>query len=340
MASNEYAKIVSDRNTHLDTLRGMACVLLTFYHVVGLDPASGLRLPLDSHYRALNDILAYIRMPLFTILSGVVYAMRPVSVGAGRDFAQGKLKRLLIPFIFVSLIFAVAQKLAPETNSDLTWTQIPLVLIWPYAHMWFIAGLLLVFALVSALDYWHALDKPLHMFALFALACVLFKWRHGAVGVFSWNRALYLLPFFVAGIMSKRFGWKWGLSCALLATLSPGWELTLGVGFGVALLVLMPAISLLGRLGIYSYSIYLFHVFGTASSRIIWETIGISDVPFLLLSGTLAGVIVPIAIHLTLERVPYVSRAFLGVRHKATAVEVAPTLGLPKPIGIIQPRVE
>ena len=78
MASNNNAKLVSDRNTNLDTLRGLACVLLTFYHVVGLDPASGLRLPLDSHYRAFNDMLAYIRMPLFTILSGVVYAMRPV----------------------------------------------------------------------------------------------------------------------------------------------------------------------------------------------------------------------------------------------------------------------
>ena len=124
-------------------------------------------------------------MPLFTFLSGIVYALRPVSRGAGKHFAESKLKRLFVPFIFVSLTYAVAQKLAPGTNSNLAWAQIPLVVIWPYAHLWFIAGLLLVFALVGALDHFRALDKPLHMFVLFAAACVLFKWRYGSAGVLS-----------------------------------------------------------------------------------------------------------------------------------------------------------
>ena len=330
MGLYDNAKIISDRDKNLDTLRGIACVLLVFYHVVGLDPASGLRLSWDSRFHAFNEQLAYVRMPLFTFLSGIVYALRPISRGAGRDFAEGKLKRLFVPFIFVSLIFAVAQKLAPETNSDLTWTQIPLVLIWPYAHLWFIAGLLFVFALVGALDYFRALDKPMHMFVLFAVACILFEWRYGSAGVLGWNRALYLLPFFVSGVATKRFGWQWGLLFALAAMLLPGWELSLGVGFGVMLLVLVPAIPLMGRLGAYSYTIYLFHVFGTASSRITWGRLGVVDVPFLLLFGTLAGLLVPIAIHIAFERVPYVSRALLGVRPKVTQID--PTIGSPEPI--------
>ena len=317
MGLYDNAKIISDRDKNLDTLRGIACVLLVFYHVVGIDAASGLRLPWDSGYHAFNEQLAYVRMPLFTFLSGIVYALRPVSRGAGKHFAERKLKRLFVPFIFVSLTYAVAQKLAPGTNSNLAWAQIPLVLIWPYAHLWFIAGLLLVFALVGALDHFRALDKPLHMFVLFAAACVLFKWRYGSAGVLSWNRALYLLPFFVAGVATKRFGWQWGLLYALAAMLLPGWELSLGVGFGVMLLVLVPAIPLMGRVGDYSYSIYLFHVFGTASSRIGWEKLRVFDVLFLLLCGTLAGLLIPIAIQIALERVPYVSRAFLGIRPKA-----------------------
>ena len=329
MASNNNAKTVSDRDKSLDTLRGIACVLLVFYHVVGLDPASGLRLPWDSRYHAFNEQLAYVRMPLFTFLSGIVYALRPVSRGAGKQFTGGKLKRLFVPFIFVSLIYAIGQKLVPGTNSDLTWAQIPLVLIWPYAHLWFLAGLLLVFALVGALDYFRALDRPLHMFVLFGVACVLFEWRYGSAGVLGWNRALYLLPFFVAGVATKRFGWQWGLLYAFAAMLLPGWELSLGVGFGVMLLVLVPAIPLMSRLGVYSYSIYLFHVFGTASSRIAWERLGVFDIPFLLLSGMLAGLLVPIAIHITFERLPYVSRVLLGVRPKAAQAVPAP--GSPEP---------
>ena len=330
MGLYDNAKIASDQDKNLDTLRGIACVLLVFYHVVGLDPASGLRLPWDSHYHAFNEQLAYIRMPLFTFLSGIVYALRPVSRGAERHFAVGKLKRLFVPFIFVSLIFAIGQKLVPGTNSNLTWAQIPLVLIWPYAHLWFIAGLLLVFALVGALDYFRALNKPLNMFVLFAVACVSFEWRFGSAGVLGWNRALYLLPFFLAGVATKRFGWQWGLLYALAAMLMPGWELSLGVGFGVMLLVLVPAIPLVGRLGVYSYSIYLFHVFGTTSSRIAWERLGVIDVPFLLLFGTLAGLFIPIAIHIALERVPYASRALLGVRAKASPA--VPAIGSSEPV--------
>ena len=186
-----------------------------------------------------------------------------------------------------------------------------------------------MFALVGALDYFRALDRPLHMFVLFGVACVLFEWRYGSAGVLGWNRALYLLPFFVAGVATKRFGWQWGLLYAFAAMLLPGWELSLGVGFGVMLLVLVPGIPLMSRLGVYSYSIYLFHVFGTASSRIAWERLGVFDIPFLLLFGMLAGLLVPIAIHITFERVPYVSRVLLGVRPKAA--QAVPATGSPEP---------
>jgi len=56
-------------NLRLETLRGLACILLVLYHVVGSDPAQGLMLA-DGWLRWLNDGLAYLRMPLFTFLSG------------------------------------------------------------------------------------------------------------------------------------------------------------------------------------------------------------------------------------------------------------------------------
>src|SRR6478609_4484880 len=143
------------RDKSLDTVRGIACVLLVLYHVVGGNSESGLRLGPDSEYQEVNQALAFVRMPLFTFLSGVVYALRPVAPGVGRHFAAGKLKRLLLPFICVSVLFAILQKLTPGTNAKLDWAEIPLVVIWPYAHLWFIAALLLVFAVVGTLDYYQ-----------------------------------------------------------------------------------------------------------------------------------------------------------------------------------------
>jgi fucose 4-O-acetylase-like acetyltransferase len=315
-----------NRDKNIDTARGIACILLVLYHVVGGNAESGLRLEPGSAWRAVNEALGFVRMPLFTFLSGVVYALRPVAPGGGARFTSGKLKRLLLPFIFVSLLFAVVQKLTPGANSQLAWAEIPFVLVWPYGHMWFIAALMLVFAVVGALDYWGALDRPLPVLALFVAACVLFELRHGAAGVLAWNRAFYLLPFFTAGVMLKRFGWRWALLCVLLALVALRWPIAIGVAFGVTLLAATPTVPLLAWIGGYSYSIYLFHVFGSAASRIALERIGVTSLPLLVVSGTLAGLVVPILLHLALERVPFVSRALLGVRHARRPGEPEPAV--------------
>ena len=64
---------------HLDTIRGLACLLLVTYHVVGPDRFTGMRVADGSFYRTvLADGPLLVRMPLFTFLSGFVYAYRPV----------------------------------------------------------------------------------------------------------------------------------------------------------------------------------------------------------------------------------------------------------------------
>ena len=76
------------RNTEVDTLRGLACILLVAYHVIGATPESGLKLH-EGMLRDVNALLAYIRMPLFTFLSGLVYAWRPYTAD-WKQFIGGK----------------------------------------------------------------------------------------------------------------------------------------------------------------------------------------------------------------------------------------------------------
>lgn len=102
-------------NLPIETLRGLACLLLVLYHVIGADASLGLRVE-DGPVRWLNDGLAYLRMPLFTFLSGLVYGLRPFA-GNSRAFLVGKVRRLLIPMLFVGTLFAVLQALIPGTNS-------------------------------------------------------------------------------------------------------------------------------------------------------------------------------------------------------------------------------
>lgn len=289
-------------------------MLLVFYHAVGIDSGSGLRLPPDSGYLIFNENLAYVRMPLFTFLSGVVYALWPASLPALPQFAQAKVKRLLLPFVTITFLFTAVRKIVPGTNVSIDWVDIPLALIWPYSHLWFILALVWVFAIIAILDALKVLERPLNCLILFMVGALLSGLHYGPVGALAWNRALYLMPFFVAGLMFTRFGVKWALVCAPLALLSLNWPIAVGVMFSTVLLSWIPPVPILARIGLFSYSIYLLHVFGTASTRMLLKEAGVEAVPVLLVVITAAGIVLPIGAHLALVRIPFAGRALLGVR--------------------------
>ncbi|WP_157822193.1 acyltransferase family protein [Shewanella sp. Actino-trap-3] len=61
----------------IDTLRGIACILLVSYHVIGSTPMQGMKIS-TGLLREINDLFVYIRMPLFAFISGVLYGFRPI----------------------------------------------------------------------------------------------------------------------------------------------------------------------------------------------------------------------------------------------------------------------
>ena len=83
----------------VETLRGLACVLLVAFHVIGSHASSGLHVGEDSIYRQFANLFMHLRMPLFTFLSGFVYAYRPVTQAQTGAFAEKKLIRLLLPLL-------------------------------------------------------------------------------------------------------------------------------------------------------------------------------------------------------------------------------------------------
>ncbi len=145
---------VSDgsRDPRIDTVRGIACLLLVAYHVVGSDNQSGMRVIDDSGFRRFSDALAYVRMPLFAVLAGVIYATKPVSSGSYRRFLKSKALRLLVPLIFVGLPFAVLQRIIPGANSYIELNSVPAILIFPYAHFWFLQALFVVFLVITSAE--------------------------------------------------------------------------------------------------------------------------------------------------------------------------------------------
>lgn len=74
------------KNPHIETLRGIAIFLVVAGHVIGSTPIGGMKIDFPSIWRFLYLWIDYLQMPLFTIIAGWVYALRPVE----RSFQIGR----------------------------------------------------------------------------------------------------------------------------------------------------------------------------------------------------------------------------------------------------------
>lgn len=307
------------RNLEIDTLRGFACVLLVSFHVVGVNADMGLHLPPEHWLQQLNGVLAYLRMPLFSFLSGYVYAFRPYrpehSLASG--FIQGKMRRLLLPMLTVGTLFALMQNATPGANGNVTnWWLLHIV---PVAHFWFLEALFIIFCVVMALEHGRLLLSPQRFAGVWALSVLAYSfWQSTAY--FAVSGAVYLMPYFLAGVACQRFELRsvparWlaaavlGLAgvwlTALPQPLGQGISLPgLLVGLSAAFLLLRsgwrwPALAYVGS---FSFAIYLMHVFFTAGSRMAFTRLGVVDVLVLFGLGTLLGIAGPMLAALVIRR--------------------------------------
>ncbi len=315
-------------NLPIETLRGLACLLLVLYHVIGADASLGLRVE-DGPVRWLNDGLAYLRMPLFTFLSGLVYGLRPFA-GNSRAFLVGKVRRLLIPMLFVGTLFAVLQALIPGTNSAVgPWY---LLHIRPVAHFWFLESLFWVFLVIWLLERWNLIREVKGYLLALTLACALYLTVRGwfMLGI---EGAIYLMPYFLFGLAFSRFplkpyltsAWvRWGLlMLAAVAVISMGMPVSnpdrrtvamLAVGMSLCMLSLslvrvVPGLAAIGR---HSYAIYLFHVFFTAAVRIALNLVHIKLLPIDILLGLAIGLAGPIVLDRIASRFKWPALLLLG----------------------------
>lgn len=308
---------MKDRNLHVDTLRGLACLLLVSFHVVGYTPQIGLQVT-SGLYRDLNDFLSYLRMPLFTFLSGLVYAYRPF-FGDAPGFIKGKARRLLLPMLVVGTLFALVQLATPGTNGGVdNWY---LLHILPVGHFWFLQAIFIIFMLMIPLELLGAFRSPTRFFWVLLGASLVFV-SGLRISYFSISGAIYLFPFFLLGMGCYRFGWirDLKLSYGLLALALAGLGLFLSVQGVVhgdthsALGLVLGALGCIGLLslrlesrwlahiGVYSYAIYLYHVFFTAGTRITLSGTGVTDIHTHFALGMLAGILGPILVDQALSK--------------------------------------
>jgi fucose 4-O-acetylase-like acetyltransferase len=318
------------RNIRIDSLRGLACLLLVLYHVVGSKSTSGLQLDRSHGLVLFNEVLSYLRMPLFSVLSGYVYARRPFRQDAGA-FVAGKARRLLIPMLVVGTLFALLQASVPGSNYQVTdWRMLHVV---PVAHYWFLESLFVIFMAILALEHINALSTTPRFVAVMVVAAGMFASEPFPV-YFGLAGAAYLFPFVLFGLWCGRFAstakddtrlhLQLGLTVVLIAilysvmvnqALPDNHSLTaLAMGFGGCLILLRSGIESkwLASVGRHSFAIFLFHTIASAASRILLTKAGLASLYVMVPAGMLAGIALPVLAALWLKNVPVWTQWVLG----------------------------
>jgi glucan biosynthesis protein C len=325
----------TDKNTAIETLRGIAIILMVSGHVIGAKSTDGLKVSDDSAWRFFYYAFEYIRMPLFTVMSGYIYAYKPVYKFTSKGkFLLGKVNRLFIPLIVVSTLFYLIQHYTPGANYKNSLSDIRFIYFYPYAHFWFLQGMLIVFLIIVILEGLNLLRSfkyAMICLVISALIFILFPYKFNN---FSVNKVPFLLTFFMLGLILKRFYdlvfSDWLIKVALAVFVGTfcyqlylfNSDDNIRLNNLLAFCVGTTACILLIRLGWkndkfiwlggFSYGIYLFHILGSVASRVITVKLHIHNTTIQILAGVTIGVLFPVILQLVLGRVKILAVLLFG----------------------------
>lgn len=160
-------------------------------------------------------------MPLFMMLSGACFSLTIHKVAGLKAFVGNKARRLLLPFLFTTLLLSVPLKYMSgyysESANVLEDIVLGQFLLMGNSHLWFVASLFWIFLIYYGLHRKHVTDKR---WFLPVLACV------SVVFTYFVNRGIEFLGLFAAfkHLVYFAFGFKhlrkfdatmWGASLVL-----------------------------------------------------------------------------------------------------------------------------
>lgn len=326
----------------IEALRGAVIILVVVGHVIGSASDGGMKVGDDSFLRYLYfTFIDPIQMPLFTVIAGWVYSLRPLLFEKINEFILKKVLRILVPMLVVGICYFLVQYFTPGTNNKGNLLDIWKLLIFPYTLYWYLYSLFLVFVIIAFIDSFNKMNTFNNWLIIFSISVFILLLRDLVIpyeqpNYFSYKGALYLLPCFILGLGLNRF--KAFFQNKLFAYFIPlilvlciciqqlSWfkviAYTVHKDTVVGLLIGLTGTMMLLRFqlktnwliwfGGFAYSIYLFHAFGTAGGRIILKRFDIHSSVFIFTGSLAAGVLLPIAAEKILERFKITKILFLG----------------------------
>lgn len=297
-----------ERNVLVDRLKGYACFLVLFGHVIMGIRLAGIDIP--KIFWGMEKFIWSFHVALFLFLSGVVYKVTGEWKGKNTKwrFVLHKLYNLGIPYIAFSVVYVLINSLVGEANTGFEVSDILNIWKTPVAQYWFLYALFFLFCIWTAfsgiLKNWQitliavliGYLAPLFGISLGSLDVVFYSALAFGIGTFVdfknltklsvWTKWLVILMHIVTGV-----------TFILLNKIEAPFIKEIMILFGIYSSIIF--ISLLQHyesvahfldfVNKYSFQIYLLHTIFTAGIRIILLRMNIAEWWIHILLGTACG---------------------------------------------------
>jgi len=325
------------RDDSIESLRAIAIILVLGIHITGdpiISESTGL-------YAYLSYAFQNIRMPLFTVISGYLYAQRRVIQGYFIRFSKGKFRRILIPLVFVASCEFLSKSVLPYVNNPTELNEYWKAMLYPYEHYWFLQAIFIIFLLVGGLDAAGIMKSFRSWCLILSMSIITYLVSPKIsfnVSLFSIGYAIYLLPYFLLGYGLTVYREKLYANNILYAAVAffaigyvfqnyfwftdnteysrPRTILGLIVSVTASFLLVRYRVAIWGLsfIGSFAFTIYLYQGFALSIGRRMADMVGIENPHFYFIFIVLFALGFGIGISLSVSKIPFVRTIMLGVR--------------------------
>lgn len=307
--------------------RALCCVLIVLYHVVGDGPSGGLRLSSENGLVVLNDLLFYLRIPLFAFVAGMSFDLLGMAKLPPTKFIGITMKSLAIPTLITIIVFLAISNLTNTSFALPLWDTWKAVLL-PYGHFWFIQSLIVLLVVFYLMLQISQKQHLLFLSVAMVLPIFLIDWVR--IDFLSIGNALVFCPFFAAGIVFSKFDnvllqflrkhlTVFILTSVLVLVIAVSVNASKVIDHQVptmvaylisALFVMLTLISagkipLIRILAPFTFYIYLWHVFGTSAARRLLYHFDVESTAIHVPVGVAAGIFVPLLLLFLIKNMGY-----------------------------------
>lgn len=322
-----------ERNVLVDRLKGYACFLVLFGHVIMGIRLAGIDIP--KFFWGMEKFIWSFHVALFLFLSGVVYKMTGEWKGKQSKwkFILHKLYTLGIPYIAFSVIYILINSLVGESNTGFEVSDILYIWKTPVAQYWFLYTLFFLFCIWTAfsgmIKNWQIMLivvligylAPLFGIPLGSLDVVFYSALAFGIGTFvdfksltklrTWAKCLVVILHIITGIIF-----------ILLKKIEAPFIKEIMILFGIYSSIMFISIlqnckamaRFLDFVNKYSFQIYLLHTIFTAGIRIILLRMNISKWWIHVIFGTACGLVFSVLAAVIAKKVKFLDFFFFPAK--------------------------